>query len=826
MVFPAQLRLPSTSYGLVHRTPSRVGDRRAPRLPRWGEVTPVGLTPIGLPADSTRVNEISRDHATALAEVLRAGSVRSVFQPIVDLDAGSVVAYEALARGPQGPLERPDVLFAAARENGRLAELDEACRVAAFHGAVELGLLAPLTVFVNVEPEVLDSAPLGELLAIAESAPRDLRVVMEITERALALRPAELLRTVERVRELGWGIALDDVGADSMSLAFMPLLRPDVVKLDLRLVQDRPGPAIAEIMNAVNAHAERTGALVLAEGIETQQHLRIARALGATLGQGWLFGRPQPGPAASLPVGELLLPSWIASEESPAASPFTCLPPGTVLRRAPKNLLIEVSKQLEREAVRLGDTCVIASTFQEARHFTPATVVRYQELAAATGFVCALGEGLPLEPVTGVRGAGLHPEDPVRGEWDVVVLSPHFSAALLARDLGEDGPDAERTFEFALTYHRPTVVQAAAALLSRVATRPAPTPAAQSVPVTAHLPRATAVPRGLALPAGTPAREALLDRALSATTSGVTIADMTLPDQPLIYVNHAFELLSGYRSEELLGRNCRFLQGPESDLGVRARMRAALDSGTEVRETLLNHRGPDRLPWWNELYLAPVTDADGALVQYIGVQNDVTARVEAELALVAERERARSYLAQIEQLAFTDPLTGLLNRRRLQEQVETALWEARASGTSLALLFMDLDGFKAVNDELGHAAGDELLALTARRLQAGLRQSDLVARLGGDEFLIALPGLSLATGQLHAQVVARNLGAAVAQPVQLDGRLVQVGASIGVSVHPDDGDDFRALLHHADQRMYDRKHALRAQRSADRAHQLDARPAR
>ncbi len=225
------------------------------------------------------------------------GGGRRVLQPIVDLDTGAVVAYEALARGPRGTaLEMPSDLFDAARAHGLLGELAGACRRAALRGAVDAGLLAPLTLFVNVEPEVLDAAPLAELHALAEGAPGDLRVVVELTERALAARPAELLRTVERVRSLGWGVALDDVGAEAMSLALMPLLRPDVVKLDLRLVQDRPGPAVAQIMNAVNAYAEESGALVLAEGIEDEGHLRMARALGARLGQGWLFGRPAPAP--------------------------------------------------------------------------------------------------------------------------------------------------------------------------------------------------------------------------------------------------------------------------------------------------------------------------------------------------------------------------------------------------------------------------------------------------------------------------------------------------------------------------------------------------
>ena len=263
-----------------------------------------------------------------------------------------------------------------------------------------------------------------------------------------------------------------------MSLAFMPLLRPDVIKLDLRLVQQRPGPAVAEIMNAVNGYAERTGALILAEGIEDEAHLAMASALGASLGQGWHFGRPAATADHARPVGRLVLPQRGTAAGDTGSSPFSCLPPAAQLRTAPKALLIELSKHLERQAMRLGETAIVAATFQEARHFTPATALRYRDLVARTGFVAALGEDLPVEPLPGVRGAHLAPTDPVRGEWDVVVLSPHFSAALLARDLGDGGPDLQRRYEYALTYDRVTVERAGVALVARVAAQPAPVEAA------------------------------------------------------------------------------------------------------------------------------------------------------------------------------------------------------------------------------------------------------------------------------------------------------------------------------------------------------------
>jgi diguanylate cyclase (GGDEF)-like protein/PAS domain S-box-containing protein len=729
--------------------------------------------------------------------VVAAGAVRTYFQPIVDLDLGTVVAYEALSRGPVGPLEFPDRLFAAAREQGVLSELDAVCRKTALTSAVQAGLAAPLALFVNVEPEVLDEAPLDELIDIAQRAPRELSVVLEITERAIGARPAELLACVRKLRQAGWRIALDDVGADDLSLAFMPLLRPDVVKLDLRLVQERPGPAVAKIMNAVNAYAQRTGATVLAEGIEDERHLEIARALGATLGQGYLFGRPAPRLDTELPTGGLELPvrDW---PQSPT-SPFGCLPAGTPLRRSTKPLLVELSKHLEREALAHGSTCLVVSTFQYAKHFTVPTAERYRELADTIGFVAAIGQGLPVEPVAGVRGADLAGADPLSNEWDLVVLAPHFAAALLARDLGDVGRDARRRFEFALSYDRDVVSAAAEALLARVAPSSAAALVAQP---------GEPAPQVAAPSSGSERRRdwaLTLHGALAATTNGISIADVTRPDHPLVYVNPAFERLSGLRADEVLGTNCRILQGPGTDPEAVARIRRAIAAGEECKVTILNYRrGSDR-PWWNEIKLSPIFDEDGRLVQYVGIQNDVSARVEAERDLAAERARSAAYLAEMERLAFRDSLTDLLNRRRLPELVTTAVAGSAETGHCVGLLYVDLDDFKSINDTDGHAQGDVTLAAVARHLRDQARPDDHVARIGGDEFVLVLTELDRSTATRHLTQVAQRIRCALAADPACRGLTVSIGHSIG----PDEAESLDALLRLADRRMYEDKRRLR-----------------
>jgi EAL domain-containing protein (putative c-di-GMP-specific phosphodiesterase class I)/DICT domain-containing protein len=405
--------------------------------------------------------------AAVLDDVLNERAVHAVYQPIVELDGGAVVAWEALARGPQGsPLERPDLLFGAAAAAGRTAELDWECRAAAVAGALDAGIGRGRPLFVNVEPNALGAPLPAHLEELWQRAGEELDVVVEITERSLTTRPAELLHALGQVRARGWRIAVDDVGADTRSLALMPLLRPDVIKLDLRLVQDQPTAEIAAIVNAVNAESERTGAVILAEGIETEQHLVTALAMGARLGQGWLFDRPGRIHAGA-PSGTTQIPRAI--DAAPAGStPYEVVAAVRDVRRGDKRLLLAITRHLENEAMALGPGAVVLSAFQEAERFTKATRRRYTLLAAHASFVAALGGAMPAEPAAGVRGASIGGNDGLLGEWSIAVLGPHFAGALVAVDLGDGGPDMERRFDFCLTYDRDLVTAAAESLMRRV----------------------------------------------------------------------------------------------------------------------------------------------------------------------------------------------------------------------------------------------------------------------------------------------------------------------------------------------------------------------
>jgi len=394
----------------------------------------------------------------ALTDVVGGSAVEAAYQPVVSLETGQVLGFEAYARGVRPPLE----LLRAARAQRCAGDFDWLCRAAAITGALRAGLGHSLTLFVNVEPDsdVLVPPAHVDLLLRAESS---LRVVLEVTERAVVQRPAELLRLVDWARDRSWGIALDDLGEDPSSLAMMPFLEPDVIKLDLRLVQQRPSPEIGLVMSAAMAQAERTGAVIVAEGVEDEADREAALAMGATLGQGWLYGRPGPLPRA-LPPPDAVIPlrrTWYPRDET---TPFAVVRASRALRRGDRQLLLSIAEHLQEQALAWQDAPVVLSTFQAGEDLAPGAGDRYQRLASRGSFVATLHDGEVPELAGGVRAARLPDEHALTGEWSVVVVGPHYAGALVARQTGPD-PDA---YDFAVTHERQLVVEAGRTLLRHV----------------------------------------------------------------------------------------------------------------------------------------------------------------------------------------------------------------------------------------------------------------------------------------------------------------------------------------------------------------------
>jgi EAL domain-containing protein (putative c-di-GMP-specific phosphodiesterase class I) len=446
--------------------PASGGRDRLPRRDRGGCVK----RPSRL-ADTTRAMKAAIRTESLLVEldaILGARLVHSLYQPVVDLQSGRVVAYEALARGPQGsPLEHPANLFEAARRAGRLSELDWVCRTAAADGALEAGLRAPLSLLVNVEPQAMHKPDPPGLKQSWRRACERFRIVLEVKERALTDGPAGLLWSIGWARDLGFEIALDAAGGDSRSPSLLALLDPEVVKIDLRLLRARAPHDRAALAHAVAAHAERTGAAVVAQGIENDADVDLALATGATRGQGWRFGIPSALPGVQ-PQGGGLHEARPSRALPAGLTPFDLLRDRRPVRRSTKTVLRTLSRHLEDEALVLPEPPVVIGAFQDERFLTDATRDVYVRLGRAGAFVVALGSGMSPVPAPGVRGVSLGSRDPLRDQWVVVVMTPHFSAALVGADAGDHGDDSSRRFDHVVTYDHDLVDEIARSLLPRV----------------------------------------------------------------------------------------------------------------------------------------------------------------------------------------------------------------------------------------------------------------------------------------------------------------------------------------------------------------------
>jgi len=255
------------------------------------------------------------------------------------------------------------------------------------------------------------------------------------------------------------------------------------------------------------------------------------------------------------------------------------------------------------------------------------------------------------------------------------------------------------------------------------------------------------------------------------------------------YLNPVAERLTGWQAFDAAGHNVDEvvnLRSPDNDAVLASPLRQAMEQGLAVeavRGVVLHRTSGQRFQV--EETSSPITDRHGAVTGAVAVLRDVT-----ESVVMAER---MAHLAQY------DALTDLPNRVLLQDRAQLAISQARRDGKCLAVMYLDLDGFKDVNDTLGHDVGDLLLVQFAQRLKAAVRASDTVCRQGGDEFVVLLPGLD---GAEPACSVACKILASCDLPFELAGRVLQIGLSGGIALYPQHGDTFDALSRHADSAMY------------------------
>lgn len=269
-------------------------------------------------------------------------------------------------------------------------------------------------------------------------------------------------------------------------------------------------------------------------------------------------------------------------------------------------------------------------------------------------------------------------------------------------------------------------------------------------------------------------------RVFESSAEGITITDA---NQTIIAVNQAFTRLTGYSEEEATGQKPSLLSSGLHDAGFHRAMWRTIRQSGQWQGEIWGRRKDGEL-FATMATISKVTNERGEILNYIGIFNDITAAKESQ--------------KRMEYMASHDTLTGLPNRQLFHDRLAHAIERSERGTGKLAIMFLDLDNFKIVNDTLGHHHGDLLLKEVAARVKKLLRKKDTLARLGGDEFTIVIED----TWTIAVDTTAQRVIEALSQPIDLAGREVFVSGSIGISVYPDDGKNISDLLKKADTAMY------------------------
>ncbi len=418
-----------------------------------------------LPMEGHMVVEAVHDLDLALEELVRSGGIETYFAPVVDAYTFDKVGYQIL----QAPIDDP-ALGHAESENLRremhasamIGDIDASLRATALRTAEAAGLPKSNRLFLHAE---------GESFATLEDRTEepDRSVILQLDASRVSSSPASVLRAVRQARSMGWGVGMSSVGADLRSTSFVPLVNPSVVGLHPDVLRIDCESHLAELNRLLHAHLERTGAVILAEGVTTEDDLDRVRALGARFMSGPYFGpaTKEPEPFAE-PIEDGLVDHH--SRNLPALGTPYSIAQG--LRREPlvmnRELLIAQIAALEERALASGAATITLGVFGEDETFSQATRDRYERIRDTVGLTAMFSGGFAEPPISGVRTGVVDASDPMRNEHGVVVVGPDWSGLVAASKRNDPGSDGQTVFDVYITTERYTCVDAARSALTRI----------------------------------------------------------------------------------------------------------------------------------------------------------------------------------------------------------------------------------------------------------------------------------------------------------------------------------------------------------------------
>ena len=400
-----------------------------------------------------------------LERLVRSGLITTSFAPVVDLETDAVVAHRVFHTSAEvDSFEMEDFVAVrrAVRESPLAGDFDSSLRAIALREAQRLDLPANNRLLLTTEPQSLVTVE-------DRTGEPDRSAILHLHPERIAMAPAMTLRSVRQARSLGWGIGMSSIGMDLTTTAFLPLVNPSVVMLHRQVLQIEDAAHIAELVRLLHAHVERTDAIIIADGIETDADVHRARATGARFGTGTRFGAPSRTPT---PVD--------ATREDPIAAHFTRnLPaqgtPFTIaqaLRRDPMvmdaDMLDAQLRSLEDRTLTAGRSAVVIGFFAGLDELPQTTLDRYTRIADSAGYTVMLSNGFDSPPVPTAWGGAVDTSDPLGEEYASIMVGPDWSGMTVAKRRPSPGPDGRTEFDVHVTTERYACVDAARSVMSRI----------------------------------------------------------------------------------------------------------------------------------------------------------------------------------------------------------------------------------------------------------------------------------------------------------------------------------------------------------------------